>query len=94
MSRATSTCCFLEAFVGAAPALTEYLIDQAIQRHTGNAAATHASVEQKIAIVHSLSPHALASPEGLARSTFERRIAQRMALDIGALRPEVQGRAK
>lgn len=79
-----------EALVAAAPALTEYLIDQAIQRHTGSAAATHASVEQKIAIVRMLAPHAFALPEGLARSAFERRIAQRLALDVGALRAEVQ----
>lgn len=79
-----------EALVAAAPSLTEYLIDQTIQRHTGNAAATHASVEQKIAIVRMLTPHAIALPEGLARSAFERRIAQRLALDVGALRAEVQ----
>jgi DNA primase len=79
-----------EALVAAAPALTEHLIDQAIQRHTGTAAATHASVEQKIAIVRTLTPHAFALPDGLARSAFERRIAQRLALDVGALRAEVQ----
>lgn len=83
-----------EALVAAAPSLTEYLIDQAIQQHTGSAAATHASVEQKIAIVRVLSPHAFALPEGLARSAFERRIAQRLALDVGALRAEVQRLAK
>ena len=37
-----------------------------------------------------LTPHAFALPEGLARSAFERRIAQRLALDVGALRAEVQ----
>jgi DNA primase len=83
-----------EALVAAAPALTEYLIDQAIQRHTGSAAATPASVEQKIAIVRILTPHAFALPEGLARSAFERRIAQRLALDVGALRAEVQRLAR
>ncbi len=83
-----------ESLVGAAPALTEYLIDQAIQRHTGNAAAIHASVEQKIAIVRMLTPHAVALPDGLARSAFERRIAQRLALDVGALRAEVQRLAR
>jgi len=62
----------------------------AVQRHTGSAAATHASVEQKIAIVRTLAPHAFALPEGLARPAFERRIAQRLALDVGALRAEVQ----
>ena len=65
-----------------------------VQRHTGNAAATHASVEQKIAIVGMLTPHAFALPEGLARSAFERRIAQRLSLDVGALRAEVQHLAK
>jgi DNA primase len=80
----------LEALVAAAPALTEHLIDQAIREHTGSTAATHAPVEQKIAIVRTLTPHALALPEGLSRSTFERRIAQRLGLDIGALRAEVQ----
>ncbi len=79
-----------EALIAAAPSLTEHLIDQAIQRHTGNTAATHASVEQKIAIVRMLTPHAVALPDGLARSAFERRIAQRLALDVGALRAEVQ----
>lgn len=83
----------LEALVGAAPALTEHLIDEAIREHTG-ASATHAPVEQKVAIVRTLTPHALALPEGLARSTFERRIAQRLALDIGALRAEVQRLAR
>lgn len=80
----------LETLVAAAPSLTEHLIDMAVQRHTGSAAATHASVEQKIAIVRTLAPHAFALPEGLARPAFERRIAQRLALDIGALRSEVQ----
>ena len=84
----------LEALVAAAPALTEHLIDEAIREHTGASAATHAPVEQKVAIVRTLTPHALALPEGLARSTFERRIAQRLALDIGALRAEVQRLAR
>ncbi len=84
----------LEALVAAAPALTEYLIDEAIQQHTAGATATHASVEQKIAIVRTVAPHAFALPEGLARSAFERRIAQRLALDIGALRAEVQHLSK
>ncbi len=83
-----------EALVAAAPSLTEYLIDQAIQRHTGDAVATHASVEQKIAIVRILTPRAFSLPEGLARSAFERRIAQRLALDVSALRAEVQRLAK
>jgi DNA primase len=84
----------LEALVAAAPTLTEHLIDEAIREHTGASAATHAPVEQKIAIVRMLTPHALALPDGLARSTFERRIAQRLALDIGALRAEVQRLAR
>jgi len=79
-----------EALLAAAPALTEYLIDHAVQQQTGGAAATHTSVEQKIAIVRTLAAHAVALPDGLARSAFERRIAQRLALDIGALRAELQ----
>lgn len=77
-----------EVLAGARP-LTEYLIDDAIRRHAGGLGPS-APVEHKMRALRELTPLAAATPEGLARSTFERAIARRLDLDIGPLRVEVQ----
>ncbi|HET6923446.1 MAG TPA: DNA primase [Anaeromyxobacteraceae bacterium] len=73
---------------GAAP-LTDFLIDRAVERSAGGRPAD-ASVEQKLATVRELEPLVRLTPEGLARSVFEERIARRLELDVGALRAEIE----
>jgi DNA primase len=73
--------------------LTDFLILRAVERHCGGNAAD-APVESKLAAVRELAPLVRLAPEGLARSTFEERIARRLELDLQALRDEIQGRPR
>src|SRR5512137_880777 len=81
----------VNALLAAAIPLTDFLIDRAAERHCG-AVPADAPVEGKLAAVRELSPLVRLAPEGLARATFEERIARRIGLDLQALRDEIQGR--
>ncbi len=78
----------VEALLASAGPLTDFLIDRAMERHCGKAGAD-AAVESKLAAVRDLQPFVRASPDGLARSVFEERIARRLDLDVAALRAEL-----
>jgi DNA primase len=80
----------VEALLGAAVPLTDFLIDRAVARSAGSGSPADASVEQKLAAVRDLEPFVRASQEGLSRSVFEERIARRLELDLGALRAEIE----
>jgi DNA primase len=81
----------VNALLAAAIPLTDFLIDRAAERHCGPVPAD-APVEGKLAAVRELAPLVRLAPEGLARATFEERIARRLGLDLHALRDEIQGR--
>jgi len=82
----------LEALLQAAVPLTDFLIDRAVEHHCRGRTAD-APVEGKLAAVRELAPAVRLAPEGLARATFEERIARRLDLDLAALRAEILGRA-
>lgn len=83
----------VDALLASAIPLTDFLIARAVDRHCrGNAA--DAPVEAKLAAVRELAPLVRLAPEGLARTTFEERIARRLELDLQALREEIQGRPR
>jgi DNA primase len=77
----------VEALLAGATPLTDFLIDRALASIRGSPD----SFEGKLAAVRELEPFVRMAPEGLARSVFEERIAKRLALDLGALRAELQG---
>jgi DNA primase len=79
----------VEALVAAARPLTEHLIDGAVLRHCGGDPA-QASVEAKLAAFRELKPFVTLVPEGLARTTFEQRVAARLVVDLAALVAEVE----
>jgi DNA primase len=81
----------VDALIAAAIPLTDFLILRAVERHCPGGAAD-APVEAKLAAVRELAPLVRLAPEGLARTTFEERIARRIELDLQALRGEIQGR--
>jgi len=76
----------VEEVLAAARPLTEFLVEEAMERHASGAGA-HAAVEHKLAVIRALTPFVLAT-RGLARSTFERSLAHRLGIDIGPLRAE------
>ena len=78
----------VDALLASAAPLTDFLIDRAVERSCGDKGAD-APVESKLAAVRELEPFVRASPEGLARSVFEERIAKRLGLDPAALRAEL-----
>jgi DNA primase len=80
----------VEALLRAAVPLTDFLIERAVERHCRSGA--DAPVEEKLAAVRELAPVVRLAPEGLARATFEERVARRLGLDLGALRAEIEGR--
>jgi DNA primase len=77
----------VDAVLAVARPLTEFLIEDAIQRRAGGAG-PQAPVEHKLDVVRALTPFVLAAPEGLPRSTFERMLARRLDIDIGPMRTE------
>jgi DNA primase len=81
----------VDALIAAAVPLTDFLIIRAVERHC-QGGASDAPVEAKLAAVRELAPLVRLAPEGLARTTFEERIARRIELDLQALRGEIQGR--
>ncbi len=83
----------VDALLAAAVPLTDFLIARAEERHCHGDAAD-APVEAKLAAVRELAPLVRLAPEGLARATFEERIARRIGLDLHALRDEIQGRSR
>jgi DNA primase len=78
----------LEEVLAAARPLSEHLIDDAIRRYAEGVGPS-APVEHKLRALEELTPIMLATPEGLARSTFERAVARRLDIDIGPLRAAV-----
>ncbi len=83
----------VDALIAAAIPLTDFLILRAVERHC-RGGAPDAPVEAKLAAVRELAPLVRLAPEGLARTTFEERIARRIELDLHALRDEIQGRPR
>ena len=75
----------VEEVLAAAKPLTEFLIDDAVQRHA-DGLGVQAPVEHKLAVLRALMPFVLAAPEGLPRATFERAVARRLGIDIGPMR--------
>jgi DNA primase len=78
----------VEALLGAATPLSEFLIDRAVERSCGGRA-REAALEAKLAAVRELSPFARMMPGGLSRSVFEDAVARRLDLDVAALREEL-----
>ena len=83
----------VDSLLAAAMPLTDFLIVRAMERHCPGGA-PDAPVEAKLAAVRELAPLVRLAPEGLARTTFEERIARRIELDLQALREEIQGRPR
>jgi DNA primase len=83
----------VDALLASAVPLTDFLIARAVERHCPGGAAD-APVEAKLAAVRELAPLVRLAPEGLARTTFEERIARRIELDLQALKDEIQGRPR
>jgi DNA primase len=83
----------VDALLASAIPLTDFLIVRAVERHCPGGA-PDAPVEAKLAAVRELAPLVRLAPEGLARTTFEERIARRIELDLQALREEIQGRPR
>ena len=83
----------VEEVLAAAKPLTEFLIDDALQRHA-EGLGVQAPVEHKLAVLRTVMPFVLATPEGLPRATFERAVARRLGIDIGPLRQELQRAAR
>ena len=83
----------VDALIAAAIPLTDFLIARAVERNC-RGGAPDAPVEAKLAAVRELAPLVRLAPEGLARTTFEERIARRIELDLQALRDEIQGRPR
>lgn len=83
----------VDALIAAAVPLTDFLIARAVERHC-HGGASDAPVEAKLAAVRELAPLVRLAPEGLARTTFEERIARRIELDLLALKDEIQGRPR
>jgi DNA primase len=79
----------VEALVAAAPALSEFLVDDAVRRHCG-AAPARSPMETKLAVVRELRRFLVATPAGLARSVFEKAVATRLDIDVTALAAEVE----
>jgi len=75
----------LDAAISVALPFSEYLIRNALER-AGAIGGTSGSVEQRLAAANELARHAAGLPPGLARSTFERRVAQRLRLNLEVLR--------
>jgi DNA primase len=80
----------VEALLGAAVPLSQFLLDRAVDRTCGPRPAA-AALEAKLAAVAELAPLVRLVPEGLARSVFEDAIAKKLELDVGALREELAG---
>jgi DNA primase len=80
----------VEALLGSAVPLSEFLIDREVERSCGGRA-REAALEAKLATVRELGPFVRLVPEGLARSVFEDSIARRLDLDAAALRAELSG---
>lgn len=75
----------LDAAISVALPFSEYLIGNALER-AGAIGGASGSVEQRLAAADELARHAAGLPPGLARSTFERRVAQRLRLNLEVLR--------
>ncbi len=81
----------VEALLAAATPMSEFLIDKAVETACAGDP-RHASLEQKLEAVRRLKPFLAATPEGLARRTFQDRVARRLDLDIDRLWAEVEPR--
>jgi len=82
----------VEALLKSALPLSDFLIERSVDRHAREG--TDAPVEEKLAAVRDLAPLVRLAPEGLARATFEDRVARRLGLDLQALRDEIHGKPR
>lgn len=80
----------VEALLGRAVPLSEFLLDRAIERACGPRP-REAGFEAKLAAVGEIAPFVRMMPEGLARSVFEDTLAKKLDLDPAALRTELAG---
>ncbi|MBI5068579.1 MAG: DNA primase [Deltaproteobacteria bacterium] len=78
----------VEALVAAAPPLTEFLIDRAVEKHCGGDG-PGAPVERKVAAFRELRPFLALAQAGIARAAFEERVARRLGVDLAALQAEL-----
>jgi len=78
----------VEALLGGARPLTEFLIDRAIEQHCGGDA-PEAPVERKVAAFRELRPFMALAQAGIARNAFEERVARRLGVDLAALQAEL-----
>jgi len=83
----------VESLLKAALPLSDFLIERAGERHCRGAPGD-APVEEKLAAVRELAPYVKLAPEGLARTTFEERMARKLGLDLQALREELHGKPR
>jgi len=82
----------VETLVAAAPPLTEFLIDRAIEKHCGGDA-PNAPVERKVAAFRELRPFVALAQAGITRTAFEERVARRLGVDLAALQAELEAPA-
>jgi len=83
----------VEALLAAAPPLTEFLIDRAIEKHCGGDA-LQAPVERKVGAFRELRPFLALAPAGITRTAFEERVARRLGVDPAALQAELGAPAR
>jgi DNA primase len=74
----------VEALIASAQSLTDYLLGLAAEEHCG-ANPQDSSFEQRMRAYAQLKPILDAMPDGLAKSTFEERIARRLDVSLAAL---------
>ena len=79
----------LDAALSTPLPFSEYLIEHALER-AGVVGGAAGSVEQRLTAASELGRHAAGLPAGLARSTFERRVAQRLRLNLEVLRTAIK----
>jgi DNA primase len=79
----------VEALLRGAMPLSEFIIQKAVESSCPGEP-RQASLEQKLEAVRQLKPFLAVTPEGLARKTFQERVAKRLDLDLGRLWAEVE----
>jgi DNA primase len=78
----------VEQLVARAPALSEFLLDQAVRRHCGDRPA-QAPMERKLGAFRELQRFLAMTPAGLARAVFEKAVATRLDVDLAAIEAEL-----
>jgi DNA primase len=78
----------VERLVAEGKALTDFLIDEAVQAHCGSRP-REASLEAKRAAYRQLAPFIASLPRGLSRNIFEERTSRALDVNLDALRAEL-----